>query len=84
MSAYTFKLLGELVTIEVNATSDHRAVTFGDTLIADETGEVIDWGDLWTLTGAAREAKERQILRESAEAAVRDFIFFAAGELSER
>jgi len=71
---HTFMLLGEYVTVETNDAGSFLRVSFGDTQIEDSSGHCVDWGDVWILSGAARQSAIRKILKSAAERAIRDFI----------
>lgn len=80
---YSFKLMGEWVTVHTNSLGSTLYVTFGRTLIEDSSGYCIKWPYLGHLSGAALKAAENKILKEAGVAAIRGFIHFAAEELSE-
>ena len=71
---HTFMLLGEYVTVETNDAGSFLRVLFGDTQIEDSSGDCVDWGDVWILSGAARQSAIRKILKSAAERSIRDFI----------
>lgn len=74
---YSFEVLGKLAEIEINDRSTHMVVKFDKQEIIDSSGEIIHWGDLHLLNGAAHEQKKNMIMRKTAEEAIASFILSA-------
>ncbi len=77
MNTLDFDLLGETVTVTTNPLGTMLYVTYGDKEIANLFGACISWPYMGNLHGAARKSLETKILREAAEAEIRQFLLTA-------
>lgn len=65
----TFEMLGELVEYTANSAGTHERITFAGMVIVDQTGDLGPWNgggwdDLLRLSGAAKESKRKELIRQ--------------------
>jgi|GEM_PF-4952177 len=72
MKTYThcFKHLGGDVTVETDELGSMLTVTYEDNVLAEASGQCVNWPFLGRLHGAALEAAENKVLREAGEEAI--------------